>query len=102
MRCHPVRLLRCCRSGIRLLRFDTPSREEARRELVTGGSVYVKRDASLPLVDFGVVLRGGSYLDPAQQTGLASLTASMMRVGGTANLEPQAFEDRADFLADTR
>jgi predicted Zn-dependent peptidase len=44
-------------------------------------------------------IRVGSFLEPAEKTGLAALTGAMMRTGGAANMTAEQFDERADFLA---
>jgi zinc protease len=79
--------------------FDVPRAEALRHELPGGVAVYVAPDRSLPLVNVVLHVRTGAFREPADKPGLAAFTASLMRVGGTASLTPQAFDERADFLA---
>ena len=81
------------------LTFEVPRAEPFRHELPDGVVAYVVPDRSLPLVNVALHVRTGAYREPADRPGLAALTASMMRLGGTASLTPEAFDERADFLA---
>ncbi|HSM14595.1 MAG TPA: pitrilysin family protein, partial [Thermoanaerobaculia bacterium] len=81
------------------LDFEVPVAEQLRHELPGGVVAYVVEDHALPLVNVVLNVRTGAFRDPADQPGLASLTASLMRVGGTATLSPEEFDERADFLA---
>jgi predicted Zn-dependent peptidase len=79
--------------------FDVPDAQKFRHQLSNGIPVYVVEDHTLPLVDVSLTVRLGAFLDPRDKPGLASLTTRMMRRGGTASLSPDAFDERADFLA---
>jgi len=81
------------------LEFDVPDRARYRHELANGIVAYVVPDHALPLVNISLNVRTGSWLDPADKPGVAGLTARLLRVGGTASLTPEAFDERADFLA---
>ncbi|MDY0296106.1 MAG: pitrilysin family protein [Acidobacteriota bacterium] len=52
-------------------------------ELNNGLRLRVVRTDKLPLVDIRILVNGGSVLDPADKVGLASMTAGLMRIGGT-------------------
>src|SRR5690606_1520972 len=43
--------------------------------------------------------KGGEYLVPAGKEGLAQMTASMMRRGGTESVDASEMDERFDFLA---
>jgi zinc protease len=81
------------------LEFEVPRAEGFRHQLANGVPVYVVEDHALPLVDVRIQLRIGSFLEPAGKVGLAGLTGSLMRRGGTESLTPEALDERADFLA---
>ena len=51
-----------------------------------GMVVYLLQDHELPLVSMTATFRTGSWLDPAEKIGLASLTGSVMRTGGGGGL----------------
>ena len=48
-----------------------------------GMVVYLMEDHELPLVQGTAIIRTGDRLEPAEQVGLASLTGTVMRTGGT-------------------
>ena len=81
------------------LAFDPPSAAQHRHTLSGGGVVYIVEDHALPLVDVSVLVRTGSYLDPAGKAGLAALTGSQMRAGGTASLTAAELDEEVAFLA---
>ncbi len=57
--------------------------EYSRYQLDNGMTVYLMEDHELPLVGGSAFIKTGSRFEPADQTGLASLTGEMMRSGGT-------------------
>src|SRR6476659_5097017 len=56
--------------------------EPDRVVLENGMVVYFLEDHELPLINMTATIRTGSWLDPTEKIGLASLTGSIMRTGG--------------------
>jgi len=81
------------------LDFELPDADGFRRELAGGVAAYLVPDRSLPLVDITVRFRIGSWLEPVEQTGLASLTGELMRTGGAGELEAKAFDEAVEAVA---
>ena len=81
------------------LEFTPPDAAAFRRELPDGTAVYVAPSREFPLVTVSVTFKGGSSLDPADVPGLASMTARMVREGGTKKLGPAQLDETLDFLA---
>ena len=81
------------------LDFELPDADGFRRELAGGVPAYLVPDRSLPLVDVTVRFRIGSWLEPVEQTGLASLTGELMRTGGAGELEAKAFDEAVEAVA---
>ncbi len=81
------------------LAFTPPSPAASRRVLKNKVVGHFVEDHALPLVTVSVLIRGGSYLDPDDKTGLASLTGAQMRAGGAGGRSADAFDEAADFLA---
>ena len=81
------------------LEFTAPQSADHRHELSNGVVVFVVEDHELPLASVSVLVRTGSYLDPSDKIGLASLTGNQMRAGGTARLGAAEFDEEAAFLA---
>ena len=78
----------------------TPPKASAYRQVLRNGVVgYFVEDHDLPLVEVSVIIRAGSYLDPAGKEGLAGAVGSQLRSGGTARYAADAFDEEADFLA---
>jgi zinc protease len=48
---------------------------------VNGIKLIVMTDKRLPLVNFSLIMRSGSYAEPKDKVGVASMTAAMMRKG---------------------
>jgi zinc protease len=82
------------------LDFEPPNGMELRHELPQGAVAFVVEDHDLPLVNISLTIRTGDYTGPAQATpGVASMTGSQLRAGGTASLAPADFDEELDFLA---
>ena len=79
--------------------FETPDGSAVHHTLEGGVPVIVVEDHTLPLIRIGVTLRIGGFLDPADQIGLSSLTAAMMRDGGAGERTPEELDERIEFLA---
>jgi predicted Zn-dependent peptidase len=71
--------------------------------LNNGIKVYLLEDNELPVINLNTRVRTGSILDPADKTGLASLTGTVMRTGGSAKHPGDdlntLLEDRASILS---
>lgn len=81
------------------LEFSPPDRAAHRARLESGPVVYVVEDDSLPLVDIRVLIRAGTWLEPAAKAGLAGAVGSQLRAGGTSRHTPEEFDEEVDFLA---
>lgn len=79
------------------LRFDVP---QPRREVLSNGIVvYLAEDHSLPLVQGVAYVDAPGVFDPADETGLAAFTASMLREGGAGGRPPEDVDAQLEFLA---
>ena len=67
--------------------------------LENGMVVYLLEDHELPLVSMTATLRTGSWLDPADKIGLASLTGSVMRTGGGGGLTSKQVDEELEQFA---
>ncbi len=79
------------------LRYEIPKGE--RVVLECGMPVYLLRDPELPIVTITAMVRTGSVYDPAGKSGLAGLTADVMRSGGAGGLSPERMDDELEFMA---
>ena len=78
--------------------FDPPAAQTYRIQLPGGAVAFLAEDHTLPLIDVAVALRVGSFVDPPHQSGLASLTGSLLRRAGAGDMTADAFDDRAAHL----
>ena len=81
------------------LTFEPPEPSAHRHELPNGAVAYVVEDHQLPLVRVSALFRGGGYLTPREQWGLAQMTGSQMRAGGTTTLSARELDEELAFLA---
>ena len=70
--------------------FSIP--KPTRTVLPNGLVVLVMEDHELPLISVSARFRTGTLLEPPDKTGVASLTGSQMRAGGTRALAPDALD----------
>ncbi len=64
-----------------------------------GMVVYLLEDHELPLVSMTATMRTGGWLDPADKIGLASLTGSVMRIGGGGGLSAEQVDEELEQFA---
>ncbi len=81
------------------LNYTPPKREQYRHVLSNGVVAYLVEDHDLPLVNVSTLIRTGAYLDPVGKEGLASLTGTQIRSGGTTSKKAEEFDEAVDFLA---
>ncbi len=79
--------------------FEVPDPGPLHHRLAGALPVYVVEDHALPLVDLTVLLRTGSFQDPPGKEGLAAMTATLVRRGGTARRGAAEFEEAVEDLA---
>jgi len=56
-----------------------------RLELDNGMIVYLLEDRELPIIDIALRIRTGAVYEPADKVGLANITGTVMRTGGTTS-----------------
>ena len=61
--------------AFRPLVYNPPKASDHRHELSNGVVVFLAPSKELPLVELSMTFRGGAYLEPADKTGLAGMTA---------------------------
>jgi predicted Zn-dependent peptidase len=81
------------------LAFEPPRARDHRVVLKNGMVVYIAEDRALPLVNLSLTLRVGRWLEPKGKEGLAALTGSLLRRGGTKRWSAEQLDERFDFLA---
>jgi zinc protease len=79
------------------LTYSVPKSE--RVTLDNGMTVYLLPDHELPLINMNAYVRTGAIYEPADKTGLAALTGSVMRSGGTKELPPEKLDAELEFMA---
>lgn len=79
------------------LSFSIPKAE--RVLLQNGMPVYLLQDHELPMVTISALIHTGSVYDPTGKSGLAALTGSQLRGGGTKDLVPAALDAELEFMA---
>ncbi len=73
---------------------------KAERVLLTNGTpVYLLQDHELPIITVSAMIRTGSAYDPAEKSGLAALTGSLLRAGGAGERNPDQLDDYLEFMA---
>ena len=79
--------------------WNIPDAAGLRSELSNGTPVYTKPDNQFPLVNIAVYFRGGRYLEPTGQEGLATIADEVWRTGGAGELTAGELDEELDFLA---
>lgn len=62
-------------------------------ELENGVTFYLLVDDELPLINIHGIIRTGSFLIPNEKAGLASITGTVMRTGGTTSIPPDELDE---------
>jgi zinc protease len=73
--------------------------EPDRVVIENGMVVYLLEDHELPLISITATMRTGSWLDPAEKIGLASLTGTIMRTGGGGGLSSEQVDEELEQFA---
>lgn len=81
------------------LAYEPPAAADFRHVLPDGTVVYLAPSHEFPLVNLTITFKGGASLDPADVPGLASMTARMVREGGSRTLPAAELDETLDFLA---
>ncbi len=79
------------------LEFRLPQAEKVLLE--NGLVLFYLPNHELPLISISALVRTGSMYDPVGKEGVADLTATMMRTGGTTRLHSAEIDQRLDDLA---
>jgi len=81
------------------LAFEPPVAKKFRHLLGDGTVVYLAPSHEFPLITLSLAFKGGASLDPVELPGLASMTARLVREGGTLQIPATEFDETLDFLA---
>jgi len=79
------------------LKFERP--RPTRAVLRNGMVVYMMENHELPLVSAHFTIRTGSLYEPEDKIGLAGLTGTVLRSGGTTTRTGDEIDQRLEFLA---
>src|SRR6185369_5078548 len=79
------------------VKIPTPNAE--RVVLQNGIVVYLLPDVELPLVTVSAMIRTGSIYEPPDKVGLAELTGTLMRTGGTERMTGDQVDETLEYLA---
>ena len=88
---HPAQLV------FKPLAFPFPHVDQV--TLSNGVVVYLLEDHELPLFNLTALIRTGSVNDPPDKVGLASLTGTVMRTGGTRFMSGDDINETLEFMA---
>lgn len=75
----------------------TPPKAE-RVALPNGMILYLLEDHELPMVNLTAMIRTGGMYDPPGKVGLADLTGTVIRTGGTASRSGDELDDELEFV----
>jgi zinc protease len=64
-----------------------------------GLRVFLVEDHNFPTIDIQAVFRAGSIYEPAEKTGLATMTGIALRTGGTRNMTGDEIDEELETLA---
>ena len=64
--------------------------------------IYLQEDRELPVVTGSILVRTGSAFDPPERIGLAQLTGTVLRTGGTTLKTGDQVDDMLEGLARQR
>jgi len=79
--------------------FNPPKSSEFRTQLSNGLVVYIGEDHQIPWINAMLMVRTGPFLEPNDKLGVAGMTATVMRTGGTTSMTGEQINERMDFLA---
>jgi len=80
-----------------VLEFKPPVTQ--RVVLKNGMVLHLLENRELPLVDIVSMVRVGEIFEPSDKRGLASITGSTWRSGGTKSMRPDVLDENLEFIA---
>lgn len=68
------------------------------KKAVTNNGIKLRliKNEKLPIIDLRILLKGGSVYDPPDKIDLSSVTAQLLRIGGTKGLKPADLDKLLD------
>src|SRR5215831_1158505 len=79
------------------LEFKPPA--PVKLSLPNGMTLFVLEDHEIPVADISAIIRTGDIYDPADKVGLAEMTGTVMRSGGTASQTPDQINQKLEFIS---
>jgi zinc protease len=73
--------------------------EVQRLTLPNGMQLFLLEDHELPLIYVSAMIRTGAIYEPADKTGLAAITGTVMRTGGTATRTGDEIDEQLEQIA---
>lgn len=70
-----------------------------RVETANGMVLFLLEDHELPLIELSAMIGVGSVYEPADKTGLASITGSVMRTGGSSSMSGEKMDEVLEAIA---
>jgi predicted Zn-dependent peptidase len=67
--------------------------------LPNGMQLFLLEDHELPLIDMSARIRAGSIYEPADKVGLAAITGTVMRTGGTISKTGDEIDEQLEHIA---
>ena len=95
--CQPPALHAPAELSFQPVRFDFPQADPV--QLSNGMMLYLREDHELPLLNLVALIRTGAVYEPEEKLGLASLTGTVMRTGGTRTRSGDAINETLEFIA---
>jgi predicted Zn-dependent peptidase len=81
----------------KLGQIETPN--VRRVTLANGMQVFLLEDHELPLINLSALVRTGSVYEPADKIGLAAITGTVMRTGGTISKTGDEIDEELEQIA---
>lgn len=78
------------------LKFAPP--QVARKTLANGAILFLLEDHELPLIHLTAYIRTGSMFEPKEQLGVATLTGTLLRAGGTKSRKAKEIDEELEFM----
>jgi zinc protease len=79
--------------------FNPPKASDFRAQLSNGLVVYIGEDHQIPWISASLLVRTGPFLEAKDKLGVAGMTSTVMRSGGTTTMTGEQINERMDFLA---
>jgi predicted Zn-dependent peptidase len=79
--------------------FNPPKATDFRTQLGNGFVVYIAEDHEIPWFTASLLMRTGPFLEPKDKIGVAGMTPTVMRSGGTKTMTGEQINERMEFLA---